>query len=74
MDITHLSTTANTTIVTPEGNTLVLDHHILQVLVSLADVHAFDGLGGLTGVLMVGDSKTTLNESLPEVNQPPSAL
>lgn len=47
----HLSTTANTTIVTTEGNTLVLDHHVLQVLVSLADVHAFDGLGGLAGVL-----------------------
>lgn len=29
----------------------MLNHNILQVLVSLADVHAFDGLSGLTGVL-----------------------
>lgn len=51
--MTHLSTPANTPVVTAEGNTLVLDRNIPQELVSLADVHAFDGLGCLAGVLIV---------------------
>lgn len=48
----HLGTPPNTTIVAAEGDTLVLDHNIPQVLVGLADVHTLDGLGGLTGVLV----------------------
>lgn len=48
---TYLGTPADTTIVTAEGDALVLDDYILQVLGGLADVHALDGLSCLTGVL-----------------------
>lgn len=37
----------------------MFDDDVPQVFVSLADVHALDGLGGLTGVL-VGQNKQTL--------------
>ena len=47
----HLSTPADSTVVATEGDTLAFDHHVLQVLCGLADVHSFDGLGCLTGVL-----------------------
>jgi len=47
----HLGTPAHATVVSTEGNTLVLDGDVTQVLVGLADVHALDGLGCLTGVL-----------------------
>lgn len=50
--LTHLGTPSNTTVVATEGDTLMLDDNVPQVLVSLADVHALDGLGGLTGVLL----------------------
>lgn len=36
----------------------MFDDHVPQVFVSLADVHALDGLGCLTGVL-VGQNKQT---------------
>lgn len=49
----HLSTAANAAIVAAEGDTLVLDDDVPQVLVGFANVHAFDGLGRLTGVLKV---------------------
>lgn len=48
----NLSTAAHSTIVATEGNTLVLDDDVPQVLVGFADVHALDGLGCLTGVLL----------------------
>lgn len=48
----HLGTPPNATIVAAEGDTLVLDDHVPQVLVGLADVHTLDGLGCLTGVLI----------------------
>lgn len=48
----HLGTPANTTVVAAEGDTLVLDDHVPQVLVGLADVHSLDGLSCLTGVLI----------------------
>ena len=47
----HLGTSTNSSIVATEGNTLLLQGHILQVLGGLADVHALDGLGSLTSVL-----------------------
>lgn len=47
----YLGTAADTAIVTAEGNTLALDHNILQVLGGFANVHAFDGLSSLTRVL-----------------------
>ncbi len=51
-DRAHLCTPANAAIVATEGDTLVLDDDVPQVFVGLADVHALDGLGRLTGVLM----------------------
>lgn len=57
----HLGTPSNTTIVATERDTLMLDDNIPQVLVSLADVHALDGLGCLTGVLM---TKTSIHNQL----------
>lgn len=53
---THLGTPSNTAIVATERDALMFDDDVPQVFVSLADVHAFDGLGCLTGVL-VGQSK-----------------
>lgn len=47
----HLGTSTNSSVVATEGNTLLLQGHILQVLGGLADVHALDGLGSLTSVL-----------------------
>lgn len=54
--LTHLGTPSNTAIVATERDALVFDDNIPQVFVSLANVHAFDGLGCLTGVL-VGQNK-----------------
>lgn len=48
----HLGTPPNATIVAAEGDTLMLDDHVPQVLVGLADVHTLDGLGCLAGVLI----------------------
>lgn len=53
---THLGAPPNTAIVATERDALVFDDDVPQVLVGLADVHAFDGLGCLTGVL-VGQNK-----------------
>lgn len=65
---THLGTPSNTAIVATEGDALVFDHDVPQVLVSLADVHAFDGLGCLTGVL-VGQNIAAIQATLViEVN------
>lgn len=47
----HLGTPSNSTIVATERDALVLNDDVSQVLVSLTDVHALDGLGCLTGVL-----------------------
>lgn len=47
----HLGAPSNAAVVAPEGDTLLLQGHILQVLGGLADVHALDGLRGLSGVL-----------------------
>ena len=49
---THLGTPAHSTVVATERDTLVLDDDVPQVLVGLTDVHALDGLGRLTGVLV----------------------
>lgn len=48
---THLGTPPHAAVVATERDALVLDDDVPQVLVGLADVHAFDGLGRLTGVL-----------------------
>lgn len=52
----HLGTPPNTTIVATERDTLVFDDNVPQVLVGLADVHALDGLGCLTGVLVINNN------------------
>lgn len=57
----HLSTPAHAAVVATEGDTLVLDDDVPQVLVSFADVHALNGLGCLTGVLV---RKTSVHEQL----------
>lgn len=54
----HLSAAAHAAVVAAEGDALVLHDDVPQVLVGLADVHPFDGLGRLTGVLA---GKTTFN-------------
>uniref|UniRef100_A0A8C8SRL7 Uncharacterized protein n=1 Tax=Pelusios castaneus TaxID=367368 RepID=A0A8C8SRL7_9SAUR len=51
-----LSTSADSTIVTTEGNTLLFQGHILQIFSGFLDMHAIDSLGCLTSVLEV-DSK-----------------
>lgn len=57
----HLGTPPNTPIVAAEGDTLVLNNHVPQVFVGLADVHTLDGLGCLTGVLI--KQKSNHNQS-----------
>lgn len=47
----HLGASTNASVVATEGNALLLQGHVLQVLGGLADVHALDGLGSLTSVL-----------------------
>lgn len=47
----HLGASTNASVVAPEGNALLLQGDVLQVLGGLADVHALDGLGSLTSVL-----------------------
>lgn len=63
----HLGTPADSSVVATERDTLVLDDDVPQVLVGLADVHALDGLGCLTGVLV---RKTSIHRrSRPESQQ-----
>lgn len=47
----HLGAPPDAAVVAPEGDTLLLQGDILQVLGGLADVHALDGLRRLSGVL-----------------------
>lgn len=47
----HLGASTNASVVATEGNALLLQGDVLQVLGGLADVHALDGLGSLTSVL-----------------------
>lgn len=55
-----LGTSTNSSVVATEGNTLLLQGHILQVLGGLADVHALDGLGSLTMILKLMRLKALL--------------
>lgn len=55
----HLGTPSNAAVVATERDTLVLDGDVSQVLVGLADVHAFNGLGCLTGVLFTQQEKSS---------------
>ena len=48
----HLSAAPHTAIVATERDALMLDDDVPQVLVGFADVHALNGLGRLTGVLL----------------------
>lgn len=64
---THLGTPSNTAVVATERDTLVFDDDVPQVFVSLADVHAFDGLGCLTGVLG-GQNKPSFWATAPQNN------
>lgn len=61
----HLGASTNTSVVATEGNALLLQGHVLQVLGGLADVHALDGLGSLTSVLTKKkNKKKTVKASL----------
>lgn len=54
----HLGTPPHAAVVATERDTLVLHHDVPQVLVGLADVHALDGLGRLTGVLVIKNKRS----------------
>lgn len=55
----YLRTASDAAVVAAEGDALVLDDDVPQVLVGFADVHAFDGLGRLTCVLVRKKQITT---------------
>lgn len=60
----HLGTPPDAAVVAPEGDTLLLQGDILQVLGGLADVHALDGLCGLSGVLTTKGTEKILSSIL----------
>lgn len=45
----------------------MLDDDVPQVLVGLADVHALDGLGCLTGVLVIRQRHQTSNTAIQNI-------